>query len=139
MEQPRNVKKVKRASSKGKSQYTGAWTAGEDAALLEGVDEHGLDFGRIKAEAGARLGYRKVRALYAHFKYAHPDKFGQLRAANPSKQNQHATWTKAENEALKRGAKSHGKDWENILETEKKVLGHRAVRALDSRYHRKLS
>ncbi|GMH93663.1 hypothetical protein TL16_g12692 [Triparma laevis f. inornata] len=60
-EQPRNVKKVKTALPKGKKKGNGfIWTADEDAALVEAVDEYGLEFGRIKAEAGARLGDHKV-------------------------------------------------------------------------------
>ncbi|GMI10249.1 hypothetical protein TrLO_g6745 [Triparma laevis f. longispina] len=60
-EQPRNVKKVMTALPKGKKKGNGfIWTADEDAALVEAVDEYGLEFGRIKAEAGARLGDHKV-------------------------------------------------------------------------------
>ena len=72
---------------KGKKKGNGfIWTADEDAALVEAVDEYGLDFDRIKAEAGARLGDSKVNALYDHFRYAHPDKYEELKDANPSKQ-----------------------------------------------------
>ncbi|GMH60944.1 hypothetical protein TrLO_g13650 [Triparma laevis f. longispina] len=61
-EQPRNVKKVKTALPKGKKKGNGfIWTADEDAALVEAVDEYGLDFDRIKAEAGACLGDRKKK------------------------------------------------------------------------------
>ena len=33
-----------------------AWMLEEETALLEGVERHGLDFDKIKAESGARLG-----------------------------------------------------------------------------------
>ena len=75
-EQPRNVKKVKTALPKGKK--VGGrfvWTADENAALLELVDEYGLDFDRIKTEAGARLGGRKAKAIENHFRNHHPDRY----------------------------------------------------------------
>ncbi|GMH78992.1 hypothetical protein TL16_g08000 [Triparma laevis f. inornata] len=55
-EETRNVKKVKSTLPTAKTGCGFPWTAEEDAALVEAVDEHGLDWGRIKAEYGARLG-----------------------------------------------------------------------------------
>ena len=40
-----------------------AWTEEEEAALLEGLDKYGLEFGLIKAEYGALLGKRSINAL----------------------------------------------------------------------------
>ncbi|GMH62616.1 hypothetical protein TL16_g03515 [Triparma laevis f. inornata] len=66
-EQPRNVIKVKTASPKTRTPRPTDWTADEEAALLEAVNEHGLDFDRIKAEYDARLGGRKAKTLYDNF------------------------------------------------------------------------
>ena len=55
------------------------WTAEENAALLELVDEYGIGFVRAKTEAGARLGGRKAKAIDNHFRRAHPDRFRELR------------------------------------------------------------
>ncbi|GMI02770.1 hypothetical protein TrLO_g5679 [Triparma laevis f. longispina] len=114
-----------------------AWTADEEAALVEGVNEYGLDFDRIKAEAGARLGGRKANALYEHFKRSQPERFRELREATPNKRTD--LWTEEVDEVLKRGRLKHGDDREMILETEKEVLGHRTVGALDFKYHKHLS
>ncbi|GMI18118.1 hypothetical protein TrLO_g1540 [Triparma laevis f. longispina] len=85
-EQPQNVKKVKSALPKGKKVGGGfVWTADENAALLEFVDEYGLDFDRIKTEAGARLGGRKAKAIENQFRKHHPDRFEVLRKLNPLK------------------------------------------------------
>ncbi|GMH88365.1 hypothetical protein TL16_g11134 [Triparma laevis f. inornata] len=60
------------------------WTADENEALVEGVNEYGLDcWDVIKAEAGARLGNRSVSALYNQFLVRHPETFRKLRAAEP--------------------------------------------------------
>ena len=61
------------------------WTADENATLVEGIGEHGLDFDRIKAEAGARLGDRLVDALDHHFRRAHPERYEELRKTTPRK------------------------------------------------------
>ncbi|GMH63800.1 hypothetical protein TL16_g03804 [Triparma laevis f. inornata] len=115
-EQPRNVKKVKRTLSKVNMGAGFAWTADEDSALVEAVDKYGLDFGRIKEEAGARLSDRTVDALRNHFRRSHPDKYGELIDANSFR------WTKKEDETLKKRRKKHGADWEKILKTENEVL-----------------
>ncbi|GMH56616.1 hypothetical protein TL16_g09563 [Triparma laevis f. inornata] len=136
-EQPRDVKKVKSVLPEMKtSNGYFAWTAEEEAALVEAVDEYGLDFGRIKAEAGARLGDRKAKALEKHFRDHHPGKFMELRAANPlDKSGGKLIWTNEEDEALKRGRRKHGNDWEKIIGTESEVLGHRTANAIRQRKH----
>ena len=80
--QPRGFKRTKAETGKD---YHAAWTADEDAALLEGVDECGLDFGRIEVEAGAHLDRRTAKALYQRFREKHPDTFRELREANENK------------------------------------------------------
>ncbi|GMH93720.1 hypothetical protein TL16_g12706 [Triparma laevis f. inornata] len=138
-EQPQNVKKVKTALPTVKHGGRGhpAWTAEEEAALVEGVDEYRLDFDRIKAEVGARPGDRKAKALHAHFRERHPDEFRKLRAANPVKwTGKDFAWTKEEDEALRRGVLKHGADYNKILETVNEVLGRRTVKAIQSRYTR---
>ena len=113
------------------------WTAEENAALLELVDEHGLNFGHIETEADARLGDRTASALRVHFKRAHPETFKELREANPCRTNQYTgAWTKKEDETLKRGRKKHGADREKIPETENKVLGDRTAAAIKHRYNK---
>lgn len=92
--------------SKGKVGFGFTLTAEEEAALVEAVDEHSLDFDRIKAEAGARFGDRSVDALYDHFRQRHPDRYEELRGPTPIK------WTAKEEAALKWGHKKHGADWE---------------------------
>ncbi|GMH47738.1 hypothetical protein TrLO_g6149 [Triparma laevis f. longispina] len=126
-EQLRNVKKAK--SAFGGRGFV--WSADENAALVEGVNSHGLDFDRIKAEAGARLLGRKVRALSQHFRQVHPDKFRELREVTPTKQTN--LWTDEEDEALKRGRWKYGSDWEKIMKTESEVLGDRTVGALKNK------
>ncbi|GMI05466.1 hypothetical protein TrLO_g3088 [Triparma laevis f. longispina] len=81
----RNVKKVKSALPKVKTPngLGFVWTAEEDTALVEGINEYGLDFGCIKAEAGALLGGRKAQALYEHFRKYHPNRFEELREVTP--------------------------------------------------------
>ncbi|GMH60696.1 hypothetical protein TrLO_g903 [Triparma laevis f. longispina] len=41
------------------------WTEEETAALFEGVEKHGLDLNKIKAESGDRLDKRSKVALYS--------------------------------------------------------------------------
>ncbi|GMH52665.1 hypothetical protein TL16_g01282 [Triparma laevis f. inornata] len=139
-EQPRNVKKVKTALRKGKK--VGGrfvWTADENAALLELVDEYGLDFDRIKTEAGARLGGRKAKAIENNFRNHRPDRYEELRATNPRKSGGYLPWSKEEDEALKRGRLKHGADYEKILETENEVLGWRTTNALQVHHSRLLN
>ncbi|GMH81916.1 hypothetical protein TL16_g09088 [Triparma laevis f. inornata] len=132
-EQHRDVKKEKRASPKGHWNGRGfSWTADEDTALVEGVDEHGLEWDRIKADAGARLGDRTVSALENHFRECHPETFRELMKLNPSG-GRGLSWTAEEDKALKSGMAKHGTDWEKIHETEKDVLGHRKVVSLKKR------
>ncbi|GMI09445.1 hypothetical protein TrLO_g6846 [Triparma laevis f. longispina] len=63
---------------------------------------------------------------------AHPDKFRELREANPSKV---IRWTEEEDGALKRGIRKHGTDWEKIHETENEVFGRRTAGAIKGRYY----
>ncbi|GMI10465.1 hypothetical protein TrLO_g8344 [Triparma laevis f. longispina] len=133
-DQPRKVKKVKTGEIKKKPR----WTPEENAALLEGVNEYGLDFDRIKAEAGTRLVRRKARALYDRFVERHPDRFRELREVNGKKSsaNTGTAWTAEEDEALKRGVSMHGADWKTIMETETEVLKGRTAGAAQARYNR---
>ena len=73
----------KKKKKKKKGGLSPPWTTEEDTALFEGVDEHGLNFDRIKAEYGARVGRRSANLLYNHFRKRQPDKFKELRAATP--------------------------------------------------------
>lgn len=102
--------------------------------MFEGADEYGFDWSRISAEAGARLGDRSADALYEHFRERHPDKFREMREANPINYKKGAAWTEEEVEALKRGGSKHGADFNKILETENEILGRRTVNALSNRY-----
>ncbi|GMI15073.1 hypothetical protein TrLO_g4136 [Triparma laevis f. longispina] len=111
---------VKRAESNNELQKTGsgctrAWTEEEDAALLEGLDKYGPGFDRIKAEDGALLRHRTIKALetrcYQSKNNQLKEKYRELKAAIP-------TWTKQEDAALFRGFKKHGHDWVKIHETE---------------------
>lgn len=135
--QPRNVIKVKTALPKTKTRGD-KLMAEEDAALLEPVEEHCHDFDRIIAEYGARLGGRKANALYHHFCDHHPKKFRDMREATPRGGGICLGWTAEEDEALKRGRRKHGSDWEKIHETESEVLGHRSVKSLQNRYYNKI-
>lgn len=58
-----------------------AWTTEEDTALLEAIDEHGLDFDRIKTEYGARLGDRSKAALSKHLRKHFPARFKEAKKA----------------------------------------------------------
>lgn len=124
-DQPRDVKRA--------NNWTGGrrpWTEEEKAALMDGVEKHGLDFDRIKAESVNRLGKRSAGALEEHLRRHHPDKL------KGPKEPRCIAWTAKEDAALNSGTPKLGKDWEKILETENEILGDRTVRAIGSRFHR---
>ncbi|GMI13212.1 hypothetical protein TrLO_g11220 [Triparma laevis f. longispina] len=144
-EQPRNVKKFKTAKTTKTAKTANStktakprWTAEENTALVEGVNEYGLDFDLIKAEAGVVFVRRKARALYDRFVEKFPDRFRELREVNGKKSsaNTGTAWTEEEDEALKRGVREHGADWKTIMETEKEVLKGRTAGAAQARYNR---
>ena len=124
----------------GKWNACGFWTADEDAALDKGVNEHGLDFDRNKAEAGACFGYRTAQALQEKFREGHPETFRKLRESNGIKARyiNNIPWTEEEEEDVKRGVEKHGNDWEKTLKTESEALGDRTASAVESRYTKKL-
>ena len=127
-EQPRDVKRSKKEPRKPHPQ---AWIAEEDAALLKGVEKHGLDFDQIKAESGARLGKRKTRSLDTYLRLHHPDKFRELRAATPKKPNA-LDWTAEEKAALLAGVENHGLDFDKIKAHNDPRLGRSNDRASNS-------
>lgn len=75
--------------TKPRSDGRDPWQPEEDAALLRGVNEHGLDFGRIKGQDDANplgpiLSRRTARALGDHFRYVSPSRFKAMKALGQS-------------------------------------------------------
>ncbi|GMH58130.1 hypothetical protein TrST_g4517 [Triparma strigata] len=111
------------------------WTEEEDDALLKGAGKYGLDFKQIRENNGKVLGDRTPIALRNRLKRQYPEKFKELRAINPVRGT---PWTTEEVEALKRGMKKYGKDWDEIHKSENKILGRRTLAALKKRYQKHL-
>ncbi|GMH80825.1 hypothetical protein TrST_g10638 [Triparma strigata] len=133
-EETKPKKTKKKRGGKGKP----AWTEEEDDELLKGAGKYGLDFKRIKKDNdGNVLADRTPDALRERFKRNNPEKFKELRAATPRKGT--PWWTAEEVEALKRGFKKYGIDWDEIHKSENKVLGRRTPVALEQRYHKHLN
>ncbi|GMI00263.1 hypothetical protein TrLO_g11336 [Triparma laevis f. longispina] len=132
------VKKAKRPSPRnsGSGEANSFWTAEEDTALLEAVDEYGFDWGRIKKKYGAFFRGRTAEAIYKHFLRAHPEKHEELMDANPNKF--HNPWTEEQDEAVKRGVEMHGKDWEKIYEAEN-ILKRRNPNTIRQRHYKMFS
>ncbi|GMI11928.1 hypothetical protein TrVE_jg12541 [Triparma verrucosa] len=116
-----------------------AWTEEEEDALLKGIGKYGTDWKRIKEENDKVLGDRTVKALQNRLKYKYPEKFKELRAATPPRKRYPAgdAWTAEEVEALKRGMKKYGQDWDEIRKSENKILGRRTPGALCTKYYSK--
>ena len=91
---------------------------------------------RSGEDDGKALGYRTPDALYHRLSTKFPEKFKELRAANPVSKF-HITWTAEEDDALKRGMKEHGADWKKIHKSEK-ALGRRTPAALQIKHFRNL-
>ena len=111
------------------------WTEEEDDALLKGVGKYGLDWKRIKGDNDKVLGDRTTKALRERLYTKYPEKIKELRAINPVRGT---PWTAEDVEALKRGFKKYGKDWDEIHKSENKVLGRRTKTALKSMYYEHL-
>ncbi|GMH88769.1 hypothetical protein TrST_g6206 [Triparma strigata] len=125
---PRKTKK----KGKGHNQYN-LWTAVEDDALQKGVGKYGLDFKQIREDNGKVLADKTPAALKQHlFKYF-PEEYKAARAVTPRKRYPNG-WTAEEDDAMKRGMKKFGRDWDGILRSENKVLGRRTAVALWNRY-----
>ena len=80
---------MKAATKKPNETKKPNWTEEEEAALLEGFDKYGLDFGRIKVEYGALLENRQVTAIefrcYTRKNTQLKEKYRELKAAIPKK------------------------------------------------------
>ena len=123
-------------TKKRRNGYTNPWTKEEEDALLKGAGKYGTDWKRIKKEDdGKVLADRTPDALQLHLHRRFPEKYKELRAANPRKKT--PLWTKEEVKALKRGVKEHGKDWDKII-SDNEVLKHRTPIALKIRYNKHL-
>ncbi|GMH88156.1 hypothetical protein TL16_g11073 [Triparma laevis f. inornata] len=116
------------------SNRTDLWTEEEKATLLEGMEKHGLDCVKIKAESGERLGKRSANALYVYLHHHHPKKFSELRTAaksiNRPVKTHPNSWTKEEKAALLSGVEKHGRDWEKIKASNGDRLAKRSKIAL---------
>ncbi|GMH55245.1 hypothetical protein TrLO_g5103 [Triparma laevis f. longispina] len=104
-EQPRDVKKVKSAIKVQRRE----WTVEESTALLDGVEKHGRDWNKIKAESGDRLGKRSAYSLYLQLYQHYPDKNRELIEAQPPRPS---AWTAEEKTMLLEGVGKHGLDFD---------------------------
>ncbi|GMH75058.1 hypothetical protein TrLO_g8802 [Triparma laevis f. longispina] len=103
-EQPRDVKKLKVA----KKLHPTTWTEEEDAVLLDGVEKHGLDWNKIKAESGNRLDKRKAYALGDHLNDRHPDKLRELKGTKMWAEECCLRWTEV---GLVNGRQAHSNNF----------------------------
>ncbi|GMH81953.1 hypothetical protein TrVE_jg7744 [Triparma verrucosa] len=107
-----------------------AWTLEQDAALLKGVDDYGLDFDRIRDES-TLLANRTSLALGVHFGRLTPDKLRELRAAAPVKRGN--PWTPEQDAALLKGVDDYGLDFDRIKDEHKDLLESRKVSGFEKR------
>ena len=128
---------AKRAKSNNELQKmvsgTGVWTEEEEAALAEWLDKHGLDFDRIKAEYGALLVNRTIKAIEEHCRQSKnnqvKEKHREVKAAK--KQYVNVThWTEEEGAALAEGVDKYGRDYDRIKDEYGALLGKRTAAAL---------
>ncbi|GMH75046.1 hypothetical protein TrLO_g8799 [Triparma laevis f. longispina] len=111
------------------------WTSEETATLLEGVEKYRLDFERIMAESGDRLGKRKASSLYRYLYKHHPDKVRELRKGTPKWNGTGFPWTAEEDAALLEGVEKHGLDFEIIQAESGDRLGKRSAIAIAAHLH----
>ena len=113
--QPRDIKRAKNA---------GGWTAEEEEALLEAVKEHGLDFERIKATKGARLGHRSISAIDNRFRSRYPE------------WKKMSTLTSKEDAVLLDAVYKYGLDFYRIKAEYGACLGHRKANTLKNIFYK---
>ncbi|GMH55315.1 hypothetical protein TrST_g4661 [Triparma strigata] len=111
----------------------GAWTPEEDAALVKGVNDYGLDFERIRAANGALLGSRKSNSLEQRFRRSEPKKYKELKSAVPKKPRP-TEWTAEQDAALAKGVDTYGINFDRIRLENSPLLSNRTTLALEERF-----